>query len=624
MYEKKKVEKRNMPENLPLTFTRTIYDPASEDFVFDSGEKKALPNIKEWIKDHNSRIYWYILKIDNLSDSDISQWAVELYTHQALSITEAYIEDIDRCFQPRKSERDAWNEKYSLSITKQSGIPIVGKGLRRIFFKIDINCKQGLMNEYGISGKFMAFMAPGIKDFNIKEKIFKYSCSFNDFKEIFNNYPDDASIYAEEKLRGRYSSYSVQIFTNTFRLIHELNEYCHLNTKNLDQDMLISKLQQLQDSFETVPDIAGRRISPLIRYEIDQLTSLRNKSLSATSYLNLCNKIVEYMHLEVMGGDMKSTGEHSIPQDHIPRGGQVNAYQKECPVCHNVITESNKSLICMKCKVRFCSTCEEWFREGRKRGETPLCEKCFGEEQKPKQEDEAVGIQKEKEGKAKEEQERRQREKGEQRQKEEEEEEEEEAHKREKEEQGKRALEGADRKKKEEKMRETIDIIEKSKREITKKLHEKIHEHKELIKAYYLGEEMSEKNLKAVDEFRLLIELESTVYTDSLHAQMAAVRFEGDYSKHIRVLKEIKREQNILTIKSEKSYELVEKFVEIKSKRMELEKEKKGNFINRIFRTKKRDDNISEKSKELDILLIEQEKRFELYLKILDSKDILS
>ncbi|MCG2715014.1 MAG: hypothetical protein L6422_01795 [Candidatus Marinimicrobia bacterium] len=173
-------------------------------------------------------------------------------------------------------------------------------------------------------------------------------------------------------------------------------------------------------------------------------------------------------------------------------------------------------------------------------------------------------------------------------------------------------------------MRETIDIIEKSKREITKKLHEKIHEHKELIKAYYLGEEMSEKNLKAVDEFRLLIELESTVYTDSLHAQMAAVRFEGDYSKHIRVLKEIKREQNILTIKSEKSYELVEKFVEIKSKRMELEKEKKGNFINRIFRTKKRDDNISEKSKELDILLIEQEKRFELYLKILDSKDILS
>jgi hypothetical protein len=145
----------NLAEDIPLTITRTIYDPASKDFVFDSGEAKALPSIRDWINDHNPVIYWYILRIDNPTDTDISQWAVELYTHQALTIAEAYIEGSDRRFHLKKRERDAWSEKCVLSIPKQMGIPIVGKGARRLYFKIDINCKEGLMHEYGISGKYL-------------------------------------------------------------------------------------------------------------------------------------------------------------------------------------------------------------------------------------------------------------------------------------------------------------------------------------------------------------------------------------------------------------------------------------------------------------------------------------
>jgi hypothetical protein len=262
-----------LPGNLPFTITRTIYDPASKDFVFDSGEVKALPSIRDWINDHNPAIYWYILRIDNPTDTYISQWAVELYTHQALTITEAYIEGFDRVFHLEKYRRDAYSKPYLLSITEDKGIPIVSKGTRRLYFKIDINCKEGLMHEYGISGMFMAH---GMKEAEIKEKIFQYSCKVGEFRQIFDSNPDEASVYAEKRLKGKYSSNSVHIFTNSFRMIYELNRYCH--SHSVDQDMLISKLQMLQANFEKVPEIAGERIMPLIRYELEQLESLLDRS----------------------------------------------------------------------------------------------------------------------------------------------------------------------------------------------------------------------------------------------------------------------------------------------------------------------------------------------------------
>ncbi|MCK4827793.1 hypothetical protein KA005_69335, partial [bacterium] len=131
-----------MTENHLISISRTIYDPAVKDFVTESPDAKALPHIKEWINDHNPVIYWYILRIDNPTDNDISQWAVELYAHQALTITEAFIDGSDRRFDLRKERHDPWTEKCVLSVPRQIGIPIVSKGTRRIFFKVDIDCKE--------------------------------------------------------------------------------------------------------------------------------------------------------------------------------------------------------------------------------------------------------------------------------------------------------------------------------------------------------------------------------------------------------------------------------------------------------------------------------------------------
>ncbi len=62
-----------MTEKFPVSISRTVYDPARRDFIFDSTEAKALPNIRNWINSHNPVIYWYVLRIDNLAGTDISQ-----------------------------------------------------------------------------------------------------------------------------------------------------------------------------------------------------------------------------------------------------------------------------------------------------------------------------------------------------------------------------------------------------------------------------------------------------------------------------------------------------------------------------------------------------------------------
>ena len=72
--------------------------------------------------------------------------------------------------------------------------------------------------------------------------------------------------------------------------------------------------------------------------------------------------------------------------------------QLRCPVCNNLIDSSNRSLLCGKCGAQFCQICEGWFREERKRGERPLCEKCFTEQERLKKEEEER-IRREKEEK---------------------------------------------------------------------------------------------------------------------------------------------------------------------------------------------------------------------------------
>jgi hypothetical protein len=49
-----------------------------------------------------------------------------------------------------------------------------------------------------------------------------------------------------------------------------------------------------------------------------------------------------------------------------------------CPNCDNVISNQNKSLLCMECGVKFCENCEGFYRrKPRQRGEKPLCYECY-------------------------------------------------------------------------------------------------------------------------------------------------------------------------------------------------------------------------------------------------------
>ena len=372
-----------MSEKSSITISRTIYDPDVKGFVTSSPDAKALPNVKEWINQHNPFIYWYVLRIDNLTDASIDQWAVELYAHQALTITEAYIDGSDRKFELRKEIHDTWTEKCVLSVPKQIGIPIVGKGIRRIYFKVDINCKEGLMHEYGISGKFMA---QGMEPAEIKEKIFKYSCKVGEFRQIFDKDPQKALEYAEKKLAGNYLSSAVHVFTNSFRIIHELYGYCH--SKTLDKDDFLQKLHLLQASFENVPEIAGKRITPLINDGIWELNNTINRDDFAPRSMKLCDALVELLHIEAMDAERKGAGTSVPPAEPVYSNNArtvpnfVNGQMDKCAECDNIISESNKSLICMGCSIHFCHTCEEWFRKDeRKRGEGPLCKKCYTAEQ---------------------------------------------------------------------------------------------------------------------------------------------------------------------------------------------------------------------------------------------------
>ncbi|AKB26593.1 serine/threonine kinase [Methanosarcina sp. MTP4] len=373
-----------MPSH-PIAITRTIYDPALKDFVFDSPEGRAMPNIRQWIDKQNPVIYWYILRVDNPSELLLDQWAVELYNHQALNITDAYIDGIDRRFELKKRERDPWSDKYVLSIPKQLGIPIVGSGTRRIFFKVDVNCREGLMHEYGISGKFIA---QGVEAIDVREKMFRYSCKVGEFRQIFDNNPDEASIYAERRLSFRYSSKSVQVFTNSFRMIHDLYKYCHSGP--IGKDDLLYKLNSLYSNFEKVPEIADKRINPLLNEGIKVLTILDEGNMSEfkSRYLRLCDSLVEQLHIEVLGANLKDNKVSPPPVTPSPspenqktgsmkEDSKAENGKRECPLCMNLIDSSNRSLLCGKCGAQFCQICESWFREKRKRGEKPLCENCF-------------------------------------------------------------------------------------------------------------------------------------------------------------------------------------------------------------------------------------------------------
>jgi hypothetical protein len=57
-----------------FTTLRTVWDPSSKDFVWGAekpDEYGELPRIKEWIRNKNPNIYWFLLKIANRTDHPV-------------------------------------------------------------------------------------------------------------------------------------------------------------------------------------------------------------------------------------------------------------------------------------------------------------------------------------------------------------------------------------------------------------------------------------------------------------------------------------------------------------------------------------------------------------------------
>ncbi len=84
--------------------------------------------------------------------------------------------------------------------------------------------------------------------------------------------------------------------------------------------------------------------------------------------------------------------------------------KSECHYCRNQIDSENRSIRCIDCGDFFCATCELDFRGSRKKGEKPLCAKCYLSDVKEK-ERERIYVERERKRLEKMEEQRRLREK---------------------------------------------------------------------------------------------------------------------------------------------------------------------------------------------------------------------
>ena len=101
---------------------------------------------------------------------------------------------------------------------------------------------------------------------------------------------------------------------------------------------------------------------------------------------------IAYILNEIIDVEAKEDEDQKRRVEEKKREGKEETMSGICPKCRNLISFSNKSLICKKCSAQFCDICEGWFRGGeRKRGEGPICKDCFTaekEEQLRKEEEE--------------------------------------------------------------------------------------------------------------------------------------------------------------------------------------------------------------------------------------------
>lgn len=230
-----------------LEIKRTVYDPVNKGFV--SENKLNYPEVERLVESHPPPNYWYILWIGN-TGSSVEEWAVELETHLALSVKEAYIEGIDRKFNIR-SEHDRYKEKHILAVLKEYGIPLPSNGVKRLYFRLNIDCATALLSKYAISGNVIA----NDVTLPIPEKNFPFSCGIREIQAALAKDPEGVENYVKGTAEGRYNHETVIAIVNALRLYNEINVI--VNNKYVDEDKLKNKIENLRENLKTVESDRG-------------------------------------------------------------------------------------------------------------------------------------------------------------------------------------------------------------------------------------------------------------------------------------------------------------------------------------------------------------------------------
>jgi hypothetical protein len=266
--DSRSASEQNQRQTAPAThFTtlRTVWDPSSKDFVWGAGkpdEYGELPRIKRWIEGNNPNIYWFLLKVVNHADYPVTEWNVILYTEQALTITEAHIDERPVRIVKSDFDTDSNRNVCVVAIPPELGVSIPANGGRRsMYFKMDIRCEDALKIEFGVSGVAKLGKSPQI-EVQIREKRFTYACKYGDFRNMYYGSIDTLSSMVITNLQDSYSREIVQNFTNSFRLIREFEKYC--NDRYAESEILVEKLEVAHSSLRAAETITKDEILPLV------------------------------------------------------------------------------------------------------------------------------------------------------------------------------------------------------------------------------------------------------------------------------------------------------------------------------------------------------------------------
>ncbi|MEA1906372.1 MAG: hypothetical protein U9N12_05390 [Euryarchaeota archaeon] len=281
-----------------FTTLRTVWDPSSRDFVWDAekpDEYGELPRIKRWIEGNNPNIYWFLLKIVNHADNPVTEWNIALYTEQALTITEAHIDEKQVRIVKSDFDTDSNRNICVVAIQPELGVSIpANSGRRSMYFKIDIRCEDALKMEFGVSGVVKIGKSPQMK-VPIREKRFTYACKYGDFRNMHYGSIDALASHVMESLQNSYNHEIVQNFTNSFRLIREFEKYC--NDRYTESEILVEKLEVVHSSLGKAEPTTKDEILPLVEENLAALQMMSGVKAQKERGMRVCEQLIKLLHI---------------------------------------------------------------------------------------------------------------------------------------------------------------------------------------------------------------------------------------------------------------------------------------------------------------------------------------